>query len=196
MRSATTKAQYRKPQKGPEKQYDFTLILTGIADADTKVAEALFVAGCDDATLSQRSGVVYLSFSRVASSYKDAILSAIQDVRSARVGADVLRVDEWNLVTAAEIARKIGRSRQLVHQYVTGARGPGDFPPPVCRIRGSRPLWAWCDVAHWLRQNHFVGHEVHQDAVEVSLINTILEWNFQRKTDPKLADGILNALKA
>jgi len=48
-------------------------------------------------------GRLYIEFSRSATSLEVAIISAIHDVRNAGVGAEVLRVDECNLVTASEI---------------------------------------------------------------------------------------------
>ena len=100
-----------------------------------------------------------MTFSRNAASLKDAILSAIRDVQNANIGALVLRVDTCNVVTQADIARKIGRTRQLVHQYITGQRGPGGFPAPVCNITDGVPLWFWCEVAYWLRQNDMISHD-------------------------------------
>ena len=113
-----------------DREYDFALILTGVPELSTAVEDGLFQAGCDDATLSMQYGSLYLEFSRAAPSLKDAILSAIRDVRKAGVGADVWRVDSHDLVSPSEIARRIGRTRQLIHQYITGARGPGGFPAP------------------------------------------------------------------
>ena len=69
-----------------------------------------FQAGCDDATISVCSGRIYITFSRVAASLKDAILRAIRDVESTKICAEVLDVDTCNLVTQADIARKIGRT--------------------------------------------------------------------------------------
>ena len=77
-------------------KHDFTLALTGISALDERVLDALFEAGCDDATPSVRSGRVYLTFSRRADSMKDAILSAISDVDKAQVGAQVIRVERSN----------------------------------------------------------------------------------------------------
>ena len=101
-----------------EMEYDFALIVGGVVGLTPAVEDALFNVGCDDATLSMQYGRLYLEFSRSAISLEDAILSAIQVVRKAGIGAEVLRVDECNLVTASEIARRMGRSRQLVHQYM------------------------------------------------------------------------------
>ena len=105
-----------------ESEHDFALILGGVVELTSSIEDALFDAGCGDATLSMQYGLLYLEFSRSAKSLADAIISEINDIRKANIGADVLRVDECNLVTASEIARRIGRSRQLVHQYMTGQR--------------------------------------------------------------------------
>ena len=176
-----------------EREHDFTLVLTGITDLTPEVEKAFFEAGCDDATLSMRSGRPFLTFSRLAPSLKDALLSAINDVRKANIGANVLRVDICNLVTQSEIAQRIGRTRQLVHQYVTGERGPGAFPPPVCNISDDddSPLWYWCEVAYWLYENNMIPEEALRDAQALSLINDILELNHQTQTDPALAKEIL-----
>ena len=125
---------------------------------------------------------------------KDAILSAIENVRNAGIGADVLRVDYCNLVTQADIARKIGRSRQLVHQYMMGERGPGGFPSPVCGITDDVPLWYWCEVAHWLWENNMVKEEVLRDAEEVELINTVLELTRQKADKPDLTREVINSV--
>src|SRR5438128_2847676 len=106
------KVKEMETEKACEREHDFALVLTGISDLTAEVEDALFKAGCDDATLSIRVGRVYLTFSRTAPTLKDAIFSAIRNVRDAGIGADVLRIDECDLVTQAEIARRINRPRQ------------------------------------------------------------------------------------
>jgi hypothetical protein len=90
-----------------EREYDFALILTGVPELTTDVEDGLFQSGCDDATLSMQYGSLYLEFSRTAPSLKDAILSAIRDVRKAGVGAEVWRVDSHDLVSPSEIPRRL-----------------------------------------------------------------------------------------
>lgn len=158
-----------------EREFDFALIVAGVPELTDTVQDALFEAGCDDATLSIQHGLLYMEFSRTAPSIKDAILSAIRDVIKSGIGAAVLRVDECNLVTQAEIARRIGRSRQLVHQFMTGERGPGGFPPPACQITDRAPLWAWCAVSHWLASNNLVRPEVSWNATVVEAVNHALD---------------------
>jgi hypothetical protein len=176
-------------------EYDFALVLSHIDDATTKGADALFAAGCDDATVSVRSGRVYVTFSRKAASMKDAILSAIRDVRVANIGADVLRIDECNLVTQAEIARKSGRSRQVISQYILGLRGPGGFPPPACNICDDHPLWYWCEVSYWLWQNDMLKEDVYREAETIDTVNNILELRKRKKLTPELANEIMKSIE-
>jgi hypothetical protein len=79
--------------------YDFTLILSGVPELTDAVCDALFEAGCDDAVLGQRDGVVFLDFGREADSAQAAILSAIAAVEGAGIGAQVVRVEPDDLVT-------------------------------------------------------------------------------------------------
>ena len=77
-----------------EQEYDFVLALSGITDLSPEAEDALYEAGCDDATICVRNGCVFLAFTRRAPSLKDAVLSAFRDVRKANIGARVARVDE------------------------------------------------------------------------------------------------------
>ena len=181
-------------QNSPIREFDFTLLLTGINELTPNIMDALFEAGCDDGTVSMRSGRAFITFSRQAPSMKDAIVSAIGNVRNANIGADVLRVDDCNLVAQADIARRINRSRQLVHQYMTGERGPGGFPSPVCGIVDNYPLWRWCEVSYWLWQNNMVKEEVRRDAEEIDLINNVLDLIRQRALNPERAIEVINSL--
>jgi hypothetical protein len=176
-------------------EHDFVLVLTATSKLTPAAEDALFEAGCDDATISARSGRAYLTFSRAANSMKDAIISAIHDVQRANIGVNVLRVDTCNLVTQADIARKIGRSRQLIHQYMIGVRGPGGFPPPACEICDESPLWYWCEVAYWLWQNDMIKEDVLREAQEVSIINSVLELAYQRQIEPERTAEVLESLQ-
>ncbi|WP_020473152.1 hypothetical protein [Zavarzinella formosa] len=177
-----------------EREHDFALILTGVHELTSEIENALFEAGCDDATLSLQYGLIYMEFSRSAPSLKDAILSAIRDVRQAGIGADILRVDECDLVTPSEIARRIDRSRQLIHQYMTGQRGPGGFPAPECHLIDGAPLWGWCAVSEWLGQNDMIRPEETLKAEIVATINNALENARQRGRNPELVAEVSKAV--
>lgn len=172
----------------------FALIVGGVSELNEEVEGALFEAGCDDATLSVQYGRLYIEFSRTAPSLKDAILTAIRDVMKAGIGARVLRVDDCNLVSAADIARRLNRSRQLVHQYMVGQRGPGRFPAPECHLADRSPIWSWCEVSRWLVMSKLLPEEASRNAEVVEVINTILEA--QTREHPELMDEVARELRA
>lgn len=175
-------------------EHDFTLLLDGAITVTPEIEDAIFNAGCDDATIGFRFGRLFLTFSRTAPSLREAIVSAILAINGCGKGLRVLRVDVCNLVTQAEIARKIGRSRQLVHQYMNGVRGPGGFPPPACDITDNAPLWYWCEVAYWLWINDLISQDVLQEAQEVAIVNSILDLEYQQQIAPELTKQIMKSL--
>jgi hypothetical protein len=63
-------------------RHTFTLILPGMSEVTTELEHALFEAGCDDALLGSRDGVVFLDFSREADSFEEAVLFAIADAQT------------------------------------------------------------------------------------------------------------------
>jgi hypothetical protein len=73
-----------------ETEHEFILTVDGIPDLSCEVVDALFDAGCDDATIMMRGGKVSMGFTRSAPTMKEAILSAIADVRKAGIGAQVI----------------------------------------------------------------------------------------------------------
>ena len=70
--------------------YDFTLIAEGRPQLTDTILNALFEAGCDDATPSIRRGLLHLDFSRAAPSLEHAASSAIRDTKRAGVDARLL----------------------------------------------------------------------------------------------------------
>lgn len=67
------------------KTYEFTLVLDTYQEDYEQLEDALFEAGCDDATLSSRNGIVYLNFAREAADLESAVISAIQQVEQSKV---------------------------------------------------------------------------------------------------------------
>jgi predicted DNA-binding transcriptional regulator AlpA len=130
----------------PEHHFELT-IRGGLNEGGV---DALFEAGCDDATLSSKGDLVFAEFDREAPSILDAVVSAIHDVESVE-GMEVLRVDPDELVWASEIAERTGRSRQSINQLVKGQRGPGGFPDPATHATRN-PLWRWSEVEQWFAE--------------------------------------------
>ena len=170
-------------------EFEFTLVLSDDAELNDEFETAIYGGSCDDCLISSFAGRMVLTFARTANSMKDAILSAIADFRSSDAQGDILFVDESNLVTQTEIARKIDKSRQWIHQLIKGDKG---FPSPVCEITDGTPLWYWCEVVEWLRRNNMVDDDDVRDAHEVALINSALEFQHQRQHLPDLAQEMAN----
>jgi hypothetical protein len=156
-------------------RFTFTLILSGVSEVTTELEEALFEAGCDDALLGSRDGVVFLDFDREARSFQEAVLSAIANAE--RAGVSVQRIEPDELVTMSEIARRTGRTRESIRQLATGLRGPGLFPPPVANLRQRSPIWRWTEVASWLQTGlGFSFAEMQPDTADfVAAVNGMLE---------------------
>lgn len=73
------------------KTYGFDVVLKGVTEISDEAADALFDAGCDDATPSSQGGLARLHFDREGPSLEDAIRSAVAQVQSA--GFTVARVE-------------------------------------------------------------------------------------------------------
>jgi hypothetical protein len=83
--------------------YQFTLILAGLAEITPDVADALFAVTGGDIEFNMRNDVAYVEFDRAAASLHDAVSSAISQVEGAHVGARVVRVES----NAANVIAKI-----------------------------------------------------------------------------------------
>ncbi len=73
--------------------FDFTLTLEGPDEFTVEMADALYEAGCDDASFGTSNGVHYGTFHREAPSYDEAIAAARADIERAGVGFRVVRVE-------------------------------------------------------------------------------------------------------
>jgi predicted DNA-binding transcriptional regulator AlpA len=180
-------------------EYSFTLILSGVSGLPDEVVDALYEAGCDDALVGTRDGVVFLDFDREADSLREAVLSAIADVERANIGARVVRVEPDEFVTMAEIARRTNRTRESIRLYSLGERGPGQFPSPMS-ITPKSPLWRWTDVALWFASNEIEikAHLLPREAIDagpiVAAINGVLDLRrhvADKKEAKKLFDKVL-----
>ena len=153
--------------------YQFTLIIEG-ADLQTDdMIDALYDAGCSDALIGRADGVQYVDVDREASSLEEAILSAVADVEHLE-GVEVVRLADAGLVSMADIANRMGRTRESVRLLIAGERGPGGFPPPVTDPRGRYRLWRWSEVERWLT-THFGDQPTHHDDHVAEAINAGLE---------------------
>lgn len=162
--------------------FDFTLVLGQLSQPLDEMEDALYEAGCDDALLSFYGATPVLDFTREASTYAEAVLSAIKDVERAGLGVVVLRVGPDDLVNAAEIASRGGISREAVRLWIQGERGEGDFPPPTARV-GKSTVWSWHEVSQWLLGRS----RIEQEAVERARFLAAVNLFLNQKRTPALA---------
>jgi hypothetical protein len=168
------------PRRGtdPVKTHQFTLIVEG-RDLQTDASlDALFEAGCDDATIGRVGATQYLDFDREAPTFADAVLGATEAIESALPGARVVHLEPDELVTASEIAERIGRTRESVRMLISGDRGPGGFPAPATHFKRRQRMWRWQEVVAWLLQSQ-VGGAPADDADRATFITALnagLHW--------------------
>lgn len=177
------------------KNYNFLFVLSGISAPTENFEDRLFEAGCDDATLSFRNRIAFLEFDREAPSFKEAVISAIKQVETIDKAIVVERVEPDDLVTAAEIARRINKTREYVRLLIEGERGAGNFPVPLSGMVSKSLIWSWLKVAQWLRENRIVEEEEFQIAQDIADINNTLFYRSDLEA-PERFQIVKNLLKA
>ncbi len=150
--------------------YEFTLVIDGDL-TDERTAAALFEVGCDDATFGVSDGIGYGEFIREASTLAEAVMSAIHQVESV-ASLRVVHLEPDDIVTMADIAERLERTRESVRLLIAGQRGPGGFPQPISHSRERSRLWRWSDVAEWLGGNE---PEEREAARFMAAVNAALE---------------------
>lgn len=147
-------------------EYDFELRIR-LADpgpVGDDVVERLGEAGCDDATLGIGApGRIAMMFAREAGSAKQAILSALENVKSAIPDAELIEVCP-DLVGLSDIAELIGMSRQNMRKLMTNHAAT--FPAPV--HDGSTALWHLTAVLEWL--NGRDGYSIDKQLLDIARV--------------------------
>ena len=145
-------------------EYDF-LLKFELPDPSVdpeKFVEALYEAGCDDATVGiGQQGRVALNFTREANSAIEAVSSAISDVRKAIPNAKLVEATP-DLVGLTDIAEILGCSRQNIRKLVIGNRSL--FPSPV--HEGSAAIWHLSKVLQWFKTKG--SYAIEDNLIEVS----------------------------
>jgi hypothetical protein len=110
------------------------------------LGDVLTGAGGIDATVQgdHRGGTIM--FSREADDAVQAIISAVEHVEAAGMTVTAVTDDQ---VTVDEIASRARVTTVAVRYWISGDRGPGDFPPPKVR-RPRVSVYSWAEVSAWL----------------------------------------------
>jgi hypothetical protein len=175
------------------KTYSFTLFVKGADVLSDESMDALFEAGCDDATFGARDGAQYGEFDREATSFSAALSGAIHDLVSAVPGLEIVRVEPDDLVSMATIAERSGRSRESIRLLAAEQRGPGGFPPPIAYVDQKTRLWHWPDVAHWLAEHDKAKIDVDPEAADlVAALNAAYDLREHTRRLPKTALALVD----
>ena len=133
-------------------KYDFALTFT-LPDRSADPADyldALYEAGCDDATVGiGKRGSIALEFTREAEGAEKAVQSAIAGVGKAIPGAELVEVKP-DLVNLTDVADMLGCSRQNIRKYASGEIAAVKAPFPAPAFVGSPDLWHFVEVGSWL----------------------------------------------
>lgn len=132
--------------------HEFEIVVEGLPadvddDAFDSIAAELHERGIDDATLAESGGVTRLVFARESASFTLAVLDALRQICEAPIGLTPVRVEREDLVTGAEIAKRLGLSPETVRLHAAGKRRGGGFPSAVVDVPVRQ--WSWPQVAAW-----------------------------------------------
>jgi hypothetical protein len=146
--------------------YDFVLkfkLAEGSADAEALV-ERLGKAGCDDAVVGiGQPGRIALNFTREARSARQAVISALEDVKRAIPDAELIEAGP-DLAGLTDIAELVGVSRQNMRKLMVNHAK--SFPAPI--HEGSLALWHLAPVLEWLDTR--AGYAIEQHLLDVARI--------------------------
>ncbi|WP_310195058.1 helix-turn-helix transcriptional regulator [Pseudomonas hunanensis] len=129
-------------------EYEFTLKYQLIDEADIDaLLERLGEAGCDDALIGVgQPGRLALEFVREAASAREAVESALADVRRAVPQACLIEATP-DLVGLTDVAEMVGVSRQSMRKLMLTHYS--SFPAPV--HEGSASIWHLADILSWMQ---------------------------------------------
>ena len=111
------------------------------------VIEKLGAAGCTDALVGVGiPGRVALNFTRAAKSAKEAVRTALRDVKKAIPDAELIEVGP-DFVGITDVAEYTGVTRQNIRKLIVGHSK--DFPPAI--HDGSASVWHLVTVLRWFK---------------------------------------------
>jgi hypothetical protein len=134
---------------------DYTFTLRFLAPG--KSAEELSISiyeRIDDSSLMgpDEDGSFLLECDRRSSNLPRALGATVAELLQTLPGATILRVEEDDIATMADLAKRSGRTPESIRLLVSGKRGPGGFPPAAGRLDARTKVWRWADAAEWFAQ--------------------------------------------
>lgn len=159
------------------KEYEFKLLFA-LPDAMTppeRYVENLGATGCTDALVGiGKAGRIALDFAREAESAREAIESAIRDVRRAIPGARLIEAGP-DYVGLTDMAEILGFTRQNMRKLMLSSTI--QFPDPV--HEGKPSIWHLEPILLWLRDRK--GYDIDDKLLETAQVN--FQVNFAKLTE-------------
>ena len=160
------------------REYEFALVVSSDTQVSgeliCKYADMLFEAGAEDCTVSSKGNVLVVDFDREATSYEEAVVSAIKQVNSVD-GLTVKSVDAGQFVGLSDAAELSQLTRSALSKFSKGERGDGTFPTPYLRVQGKAPLYDWSEIAQWLESKGLVEQGIADNAKITAQLNMALK---------------------
>jgi len=119
-------------------------------------------------------GIFEADFGRVAPTFADAVLSAIEDVQGVFPEAELIQVEPDALTTISGIAKCLGRSHESIRLLIQGKRGPGGFPKTASAPDAKPQVWRWHEVVDWFEREMYVRVPEAENAKFLAMLNDIL----------------------
>ena len=147
-------------------EYSLTFRLPASNPNPDDYLDILFEAGCDDALIGLGTqGSIAIDFTRLKSSASKAVHSAINQVKMAIPGVELLEVKP-DLVGLSDIAELVNCSRQNIRKLAVDSKVA--FPQPS--VSGSVPLWHFFEVGRWLMDSPRIKSKPTEESIEISKI--------------------------
>lgn len=160
------------------KTHDFALVAISLKELDADcvcdLANQLFEVGVEDCTVGSSGKNIILEFDREADSYQDAVLSAIQEVKTIR-GIEIKSLDAGQFVGLSDAAEMSNLTRAALSSFSKGTRGDGSFPTPYLRVSSKSPLYDWGEIADWLEVRGYIECGIADNARFTAQINMALK---------------------
>ncbi len=166
----------------------FSIWFDAAREADD-IADALYGGALADAVISERDGTFQAVVERDGVDFAHTVVTAVRELERAGE-CRVLRVGRDDLVSLAEIGRRVGKSREYIRLLAGGDRGPGGFPGRAPHIAGQ-DLWSWHEVSTWFAEHGVLEARDAEEATFLRLLNAFLE---QRNATQDIADDAAVAL--
>lgn len=168
--------------------FEFDLIGYTNRDSDELVEEVFPV--CDYCTVSETKGMLTFSCNSEdvegATTLREAIeltIAALQKVE----GLFLVSIEPRDLVTASEIATRLGKSREYIRQCIAGNSTKNPFPYPVTGNGDKSSLWSWQDVAIWAVKKEYLEPSAvaHARVIRDYWLNAVSEQSLTASPRPK-----------